>query len=80
MSADDTLDLKQQIVDLFNLEEMFAFFDFVLKMGSERTVTGLCKISRPKAKKRARYYSMLFIIDTANDEIRWEIGKYRYLI
>jgi len=76
MSEDDVLDLRQQLVDLFNREEMLAFFDFALEVGSDRGVTGLCKISRPKARECSHYYSMLFIVDTADEEVRWEVGKY----
>ena len=77
MTEDNVIDLRQQVVDLFNKEEMLAFFDFSLEVGGTGTATGLCKVSRPKrAKSQARYYSMLFMIDTPDAAMRRDIGMY----
>ena len=77
MAEDNVIDLRQQIVDLFNKEEMLAFFDFTLRVGASETATGLCKISRPKSgKSQAQYYSMLFMIDTSTEEIRMDVGRH----
>ena len=66
------IDLNQQLIDLFNKEEMLAFFDFGLSLSGNEPVSGLCKISRPKdTDHHTQYISLLFLIDTPNGAI-WE--------
>ena len=66
------IDLNQQLIDLFNKEEMLAFFDFQLSFSGNEQVTGLCKISRPKdTDQDTQYISLLFLIDTPNRAL-WE--------
>jgi hypothetical protein len=66
------IDLTRQLIDLFNKEQMLAFFDFQLTPAGNEPVSGLCKISRPKGKgEQTQYVSLLFLIDTPNDAL-WE--------
>ena len=66
------LDLTRQFIDLFNKEQMLAFFDFQITPGGNEPVSGLCKISRPKGTgEQSQYVSLLFLIDTPTDEL-WE--------
>ncbi len=59
------IDVNQQLIDLFNKEEMLAFFDFQLRLGGNKPESGLCKISTPKGtEQHAQYISLLFLIDT----------------
>jgi len=73
MPADETIDLDLELSDLFNKEEMLAFFDFHFVAGN-REYSGLCKISDPKEhENRSTYYSLLFLIDVPEEEMRKEI-------
>lgn len=64
------IDLDEEFLSLFKKEEMFAFFDFGLDLPGDRTASGLCKISRPKAADSDSYYiSLLFMIDAAEDAV-----------
>lgn len=66
------IDVTQQLIDLFNQEEMLAFFDFQLNFSGNKPVSGLCKISRPKdTDHHTQYISLLFLIDTPNRAL-WE--------
>ncbi|MDQ5984369.1 MAG: hypothetical protein CSYNP_00064 [Syntrophus sp. SKADARSKE-3] len=70
MRHEKIIDLKQQLIDLFDREEILAFFDFQLAIRSNENIQGLCKISEPKKGQAASYYlSLLFIIDTTDDAI-----------
>lgn len=63
------IDLHQQFIEVFNKEEMLAFFDFRATTGKGTTVSGLCKVSKPKdGKSDAHYFSLLFIIETPDEE------------
>jgi hypothetical protein len=65
------IDLHQQFIEVFNKEEMLAFFDFQAKTGNGTSVSGLCKVSKPKdGNSDTRYFSLLFIIETP-DEQTW---------
>lgn len=65
------IDLDQQLNDLFNKEQILAFFDFQLKWKGGEPVSGLCKISRPKVgESRSKYFSVFFIMDTPNERVR----------
>jgi len=66
------IDLTKQLIDLFNKEQMLAFFDFQVTPGGNEPVSGLCKISRPKGTgEQIQYVSLLFLIDTPTDAA-WE--------
>jgi hypothetical protein len=66
------IDLSRQLIDLFNKEQMLAFFDFQLTLVGNEPVSGLCKISRPKGTgEQTQYVSLLFLIDTPSDAL-WE--------
>jgi hypothetical protein len=66
------IDLTKQLSELFNKEQMLAFFDFQVTPGGNEPVSGLCKISRPKGTgEQTQYVSMLFLIDTPDDAL-WE--------
>lgn len=59
------IDLDRELIELFNKEQMIAFFDFQVTRGEGAPNTGLCKISRPKSGARqSQYISLLFLIDT----------------
>lgn len=63
------IDLRQQFIEVFNREEMLAFFDFRAKTGLDGFATGLCKISKPKeGASNTHYFSLLFIIETPDEE------------
>ncbi len=71
MGKHSGIDLHQQFIDVFTREEMLAFFDFRADTGKGGTVSGLCKVSKPKeGKSDMRYFSLLFIIETP-DEQTW---------
>lgn len=63
------IDLHQQFIEVFNREEMLAFFDFRAETGRDCFATGLCKISKPKeGASNTHYFSLLFIIETPDEE------------
>ncbi len=66
------LDLDQQLLELFQKEEIFAFIDFQLPLTGIEPASGLCKISKPKAgKQQSQYFSLFFLIDSPTESI-WE--------
>lgn len=71
VGGDYVIDARQQFIDLFNSEEMLAFFDFQVKLASGGLAQGLCKVSKPKGGgnivKHGQYFSLLFLIDTPDD-------------
>jgi hypothetical protein len=74
---DNRIDLDKQLIDLFNKEEMLAFFDFQLTIKSGERVSGLCKISKSKEKdSNSKYFSLLFVIDTPDDASRKDVKSY----
>jgi hypothetical protein len=71
MGREDRIDVTKQLQDLLAREEMLAFFDFELELPEAKTVSGLCKVSRPKkGKARSKYVSLFFIVDTPGGEAR----------
>jgi hypothetical protein len=73
MTNTNGIDLYREFIDVFRKEEMLAFFDFQAESGGTGPLTGLCKISRPKAGKAdSRYLSLLFIIETPDEKARKE--------
>jgi hypothetical protein len=73
MGYDGRIDVTKQLQDVLKREEMLAFFDFQFESETGRTISGLCKISRPKeGKARSKYVSLLFIVDTPDGEARGE--------
>jgi hypothetical protein len=76
MPADGPIDLDQEISELFNKEEMLAFFDFHFPIGESEVLSGLCKISNPKEREnRSTYYSLLFLIDVPEGRTHGEIDS-----
>lgn len=72
------IDLYRQFIDEFRKEQMLAFFEFQAETGQNGTLSGLCKVSRPKpGKSDARYLSLLFIIETP-DEQTWRAAQTRF--
>ena len=75
MPTDEFIDLDQEISDLFNREEMLAFFDFQVPIGGSEPLSGLCKISNPKEhENRSTYYSLLFLIDVPEGRTQEEVN------
>ncbi|MDD2336172.1 MAG: hypothetical protein PHD01_06320 [Geobacteraceae bacterium] len=71
------IDLHQQFIEVFNKEEMLAFFDFRATTGKGTSVSGLCKVSKPKdGKSDAHYFSLLFIIETPDEETWREVESW----
>ncbi|MBF0550048.1 MAG: hypothetical protein HQK60_05890 [Deltaproteobacteria bacterium] len=76
MSKDEPIDIKRELVDLFDHEEMMAFFEFSLLRQGNEPITGLCKISRPKkGHSKLKYLSLTFMTDTPDDESRRSIDR-----
>lgn len=72
------IDLYREFIDVFRKEEMLAFFDFQAESRKSGTLSGLCKISRPKpGTGGSRYLSLLFIIETP-DETAWKEAEERF--
>ncbi len=77
MKSEKIIDLKQQLIGLFEKEEVLAFFDFELAVAPGASVQGLCKISEPKAgTSKSNYLSLLFIIDAIDDAIEAKVDSY----
>ncbi len=75
--GDRVIDLEEEFLDLMKREEIFAFFDFSLSLPADSTVSGLCKISRPKpADSGSHYFSMVFMLDAADDRACRAINEY----
>lgn len=72
MMSDKPIDLHQELVDVFQKEQMLAFFDFKLNVdGTGAPASGLCRISKPKdGNSASKYFSLLFIIDTPDETVR----------
>lgn len=71
------IDLDEEFLDLFNKEEVYAFFDFSLSLSEERATTGLCKISKPRSAGSKSYYiSLLFMIDVSDDAECKDVDEY----
>lgn len=64
--AEKPIDIIQEFVDLYQHEQMLAFFEF--QAGG---VAGLCRISKPKsAVPGMRYLSLTFMIDAPDERSR----------
>ncbi|NMC75625.1 MAG: hypothetical protein GYA56_14880 [Geobacteraceae bacterium] len=63
------VDLYREFIHVFRTEEMLAFFDFRDETTTDGSLSGLCKISRPKpGKAGSRYLSLLFIVETPDEK------------
>ncbi|MHB8773184.1 MAG: hypothetical protein ACYC7J_19485 [Syntrophales bacterium] len=70
MRREKAIDLEQQLIELFDREDVLAFFDFQLPVDQKATVQGLCKISEPNQKdSKSGYLSILLIIDTVDEAV-----------
>ncbi len=68
--GDRIIDLDEEFFDLLKKEEIFAFFGFSLSLPEDRTVSGLCKISRPKsADPKLHYFAMVFMLDAVDETV-----------
>jgi hypothetical protein len=73
---DYTLDISKEIADLFDKEDLVAYFDFCFLRAGLSSVYGLCKIAKSKKKTDVRnYLSLVFIADlpeptAANDTLK----------
>ncbi len=71
------INVSQQLIDLFNREELLAFFDFELQIGIDDEIAGLCKISKPKVgESNNNYLSLLMVIDAVDDKRENEVDLY----
>lgn len=71
MKPDESVDLLREFVDLYDREEMLAFFEFRLERPGHPEVEGLCRISRPKDGRSNLYYlSLGFVVDTPDEATR----------
>jgi hypothetical protein len=67
--AQKRIDIIQEFVDLYQHEEMLAFFAF--RIGGPNGVAGLCRISKQKGGSAgARYLSLTFMIDAPDEGSR----------
>jgi hypothetical protein len=73
MSLEGLVDLNQELADLFKKEEMLAFFDFRLVVSEGETLSGLCKISRPKAGEGASTYLSLLSVTDVPEGSTWAL-------
>ena len=74
---DRVIDLDEEYFDLLKKEEIFAFFDFSLRLPGDRNVSGLCKVSRPKSEGAgSHYFAMVFILDAADDAVCQALNEY----
>jgi len=61
------MDLERQFLDLFDREQMLAYFDVGVRY-ADGLASGLCKVSRPRETDPHRLYlSLLYVIDTPDD-------------
>lgn len=64
----DRIDIMQEFAELYQHEEMLAFFEFSIERPGAAAVNGLCKIAKPKTgDTRLRYLSLTFMADTPDD-------------
>lgn len=64
----ERIDVMQELVELYQHEELLAFFEFSIERPGAAPVNGLCKISKPKAGDAAtRYLSLTFMADAPDD-------------
>jgi hypothetical protein len=74
MPIGGVIDLDRELEDIFEKEEMRAFFDLQIALAGDRTASGLCKISEPKKHESgSTYFSLLFLIDVPDQNTRTEI-------
>ncbi len=77
---DDRVDLMKQISDLFDKEDMLAYFDFtheVVEDGVSHTIEGICKISKPKeVDPKTNCLYLTFILDAPDDETWTNVNQY----
>ena len=58
------INIDRELQDLVASEEVLAFFDITLPLQGAAAVEGLCKVSRPRARRsKATYLSVFFIVD-----------------
>jgi hypothetical protein len=71
MAQQKRIDIFREFVDQYAREDMLAFFEFTLDCADRGPVSGLCRISRPKAGSSSlKYLSLTFVLDTPDEAIR----------
>ena len=69
--AQETIDLRQELVDLYARERLLAFFEFTLERPGNEPLPGLCRIARPQRQRAAlRYLSLSFLVDIPDTATR----------
>lgn len=73
-NEDLIVDLDKELLNMFDKEEMFAFFNFEVSTPSEKIVAGLCKVTKPKTgEAQSVYFSLLFILDIPDNDTWREV-------
>ena len=77
--SDASIDIKQELADLFEKEDLVAYFDVISSPDITPPLSGICKIAKPLAETTGRpYISLLFIIDTPDaDALRIARRKHK---
>jgi hypothetical protein len=72
VKTEDSVDLLREFVDLYDREEIVAFFEFGLAAAAgSAAIQGLCRISQPKGGRSNLYYlSLGFVADALDDGAR----------
>jgi hypothetical protein len=71
MTQQKRIDIFQEFIDQYAREDMLAFFEFTLDCAGREPVSGLCRISQPKAGSSSlKYLSLTFVIDTPDEATR----------
>jgi hypothetical protein len=75
MTENKSVDIMQEFVGLFEKEDMVSFFDFQHTVQEKESVSGFCKITKPKkGTTELNYLSLVFIIDSPDAETRSSIS------
>jgi len=64
-----SIDIKQELADLFEKEDVVAYFDVTTSPDINPPLSGICKVAKPLAGNRGQQYvSLLFILDAPDAE------------
>jgi len=74
MTQQKRIDILREFVDQYAREDMLAFFEFTLALADKGPVSGLCRISQPKAgSSNLKYLSLTFVVDTPDEATKLPI-------
>lgn len=74
MTQHKRVDIFREFVDQYAREDMLAFFEFTLNLVDKGPVSGLCRISQPKAgSSNLQYLSLTFVVDTPDEATKLPI-------